>query len=302
MVDAKRIRPGVVTAARVAAGAATRAIASSGALIAAAGISSFHWPEVPLAKWLPVVALVMSALLVHMRHLGGQLFVRGLWFSTALLCSLNLLYGPSYESTISFAVVASCVVSLLAIGRQRLADDGDDRASFRPHAFRSALLVALGVAGADALSLAFYGLVYFEAFQHVSILLPLAASLGLSAFGLYRMRTWALLLAGGSAMTVGTLAVTGSLPVPGPLVPIYAVSALVQLAALFPMLRLAARRLARDSTTATTEQAFERVRIATPSFQHRDTAASTAADADEEARAVEESVGASRRESRGIGR
>jgi hypothetical protein len=136
-----------------------------------------------------------------------------------------------------------CAAALLLAGRAGL-DAASGR--FRPVAFRGTLVLSLVLALADAGSLSFctFGTA-MSGWRDAGAALALGALALLACVGvvgLLRLRTWGLLVALASNLLVGTLALTGALPLPPPLRWLFMGTAGLQLIVPLPMLVTIVRR------------------------------------------------------------
>lgn len=188
--------------------ALARMVATAGGLVAATGIALFPWRNLEVTHGLAVAAVGASAVLLHRRHIGAQLAARGLWIASGILGTLNLILGPWSQSQASAMVIAGTGAALFALGRSGL-DAAKERGVFAPSKYRAPLLVALGLAVADALGFAFYGSILLESWGLWTSNLIFAAALATGAFGLVRMRTWGLLALGATHASIIVAALVG---------------------------------------------------------------------------------------------
>jgi hypothetical protein len=190
-------------------------------------------------------ALALSAIAVHTRHLGAQIFARAVWLSALILATLNALYGWPGELVTTVLVAAAAAAALGVAGKRGLADDASG--SFAPVAFRATLVAALALAVADASSLLFYGIAWLDRFGVVSSPLILGAIAAVGAIGLFRLRVWALLVALATNAAVASTALLGWLTVPTPVRGALAITAGLQMGLLLPVLRAAIRGARRQT-------------------------------------------------------
>jgi hypothetical protein len=230
--------------------ALAKTVATAGALTAAAGVALFSWRGIEITHALAALAVGSSALLLHVRRTGAQLAARSLWIASGILATLNLILGPWSQSVLSATVMAGSGAALFALGRSGLGPE-TERGPFAPSKYRAPLLVALGLAIADALGFAFYGSVLLEAWGLWTSNLIFAAALGAGAWGLSRMRTWGLLALGATHAAIVAVALAGSLRLPLVVQGIYGISSAIALAALAPLLALAGKRLLSSEAETT---------------------------------------------------
>ncbi len=149
-----------------------------------------------LAIATPVVLLGLSAAWIHTGRLGAQLSARAIWWSYLLL-AVVWASGPADSLPAAGSLLAvGCGFALLASGRQGLTRAGT-AAAFDPIAFRGTVLLSMILALADAQLLMLLGITYAEAGAadgHPAALLVCAGLLGLGAWGLSRLRVWAVVL------------------------------------------------------------------------------------------------------------
>ena len=178
----------------------------------------------------PVILLGLSAAWIHREHLGGQLSARAVWWSYLVLATV-WASGPAEALPAAGSLLAvGCGFALLAAGRQGLTRAGTE-STFDPIAFRGTVLASMILAVSDAQLLALLGITYAEAGAaggHPVALLVSAGLLLLGAWGLSRLRVWAvgLNLAASVLVVVLVAIVIGR---DTPLLPVLGLSALVQL-------------------------------------------------------------------------
>jgi hypothetical protein len=226
---------------------ARRLVATLAALAAAVLLRRWDGRYVPASLWLPAGLLVLSAALVHHRHVGAQLLARAVWWCNAVLGTLVAVSGDSKERLVGGGLSLAAGLALLASGRRTLeASDGAGRTAFAPVAFRGTLVLALVLAMADAQSLLFFGLLRLETGQHdypvgPASLLGTGAVLALAIAGLYCLRVWGLVLGIMTSVAVIVLAATRRLDVPEPLLVALAATSAAQLVLPLPLIVAAVR-------------------------------------------------------------
>ena len=173
------------------------------------------------AAVLPAVVLGWSLRRAHQPSLGAQVLCRAVWWSNlvvGLLVAIN--YGELIDKGIGAIVAVSCAVALLASGERGL-DIREPDHPFSPVRFRGQLLLALVMAAADALTLAFSALMQLrfgmDGWNLVATLgyagptVLAAVVMGVAVWGVYRLRTWALLLNLVANIAIAFFAMEGSL-------------------------------------------------------------------------------------------
>lgn len=213
-----------------------RWLATAGAMLAVltmvvdAGIGVALGAGIPFTLATPVVLLGLSAAWIHRGSLGAQLSARAIWWSYLVL-SVVWASGPVESLPAAGSLLAvGCGLALLAAGRQGLTR-ADTAAAFDPIAFRGTVLASMILALSDAQLLALLGITYAEAGAaggHPVALLSCAGLLLVGAWGLSRLRVWAVGLNLGANLVVVALVgvVIGRDTM---LLPVLGLSALVQL-------------------------------------------------------------------------
>ncbi|MEM6294532.1 MAG: hypothetical protein AAGA54_24880 [Myxococcota bacterium] len=236
---------------------ARRWLATGGAAIALltmlvdAGIGVAMGTGLALTLVAPVLLLGLSIVGIHRGRLGAQLGARAIWWSY-LVFAVVWASGPAESLPAGGALLAvGCGFALLAAGLQGLTRRAT-AAAFDPVAFRRTVLLSMILAVSDAQMLALLGITYAEAGVvegHPAALLTSAALLLVGAWGLSRLRVWAVALNVVANVLVVVLAgfVIGRDSL---LMPVLGVSALIQLVLPARMV-LAFRRGARPQDRGT---------------------------------------------------
>jgi hypothetical protein len=191
-----------------------------------------------------VSPLAIAAAAIWSRRLGAQLLARGCWWCVLVIGTLALVQKTGYDpqNLRLTGALLGVAVALLAVGRSGLkASEG----RFQPVAFRGTLMLSLVLAIADGVTLTFLNLgplIDGDSQASSPVLVAFEALTILGIVGLIRLRTWGLLIALASNVLVGTLALTGALPVDGQIRVLFAATALVQLIVPLPMLVTLIRR------------------------------------------------------------
>ncbi|MGH1345160.1 MAG: pentapeptide repeat-containing protein [Nannocystales bacterium] len=174
-----------------------------------------------LAALLPAFVLGWSFPRVSTPRLGAQLLCRAVWWSSlvvGLLVSMN--YGDVADKALGALIAVACATALRSAGERGLDLQEPDH-PFAPVRFRGHLLLALVMAAADALTLAFSGLMQLRfgmegwnlssAFSYAGPTIFAAAVMAIAVWGVYRLRTWALFLNLFANIAIAYFAVEGSL-------------------------------------------------------------------------------------------
>src|SRR5215475_732004 len=175
-----------------------RSVVASGLCLVAAVCMQSWGGSLPWQLWIPTGLLGLGALLALHRASGSQILVRAILWSNLLLATFVSLMGNDgggRDQVVAAVLGASTGLALLSLGRQGLDEHGG---TFVPVAFRATLLALLVMALADAQSLGFWGTVLVtEESPHrlTGVLSGLCAgAFILGVAGLYRLRTWGLLV------------------------------------------------------------------------------------------------------------
>jgi len=245
-------------------GTSRRIVATLAALVAAFVMRSWdHGRDLPFALWIPTIALLLTAVGLHVRSPGVRLVVRAVWWANLMLGTMIATVERGHDGKLALLLALSTGIALLAAGRASVEDH--QASTFRPVAFRTALSLSMLMAVADAEAFALFGGLQIEYGLTVHMgrrpvfegmmLLGCAVVVSLAAFGLYRLRVWGLVLNTVSSVTVLCLAMAHGFGIKGPLANMIAISAAVQLLLPLPMIVAIVRRtpasaLARPSRFA----------------------------------------------------
>ncbi len=177
--------------------------------------------ELHVAALLPLFVLGWAFRRFSQPSLGAQLLCRAVWWSSlvvGLLISLN--YGETPDKVLGAVIAVASAVALLSVGERGL-EVQDPDSPFAPVRFRGHLLLALVMAAADALTLAFSGLLQLRlgsrgwnllsTLGHAGPTIVAAIVMGVAVWGVYRLRTWALLLNLIANIAIAYLALEGTL-------------------------------------------------------------------------------------------
>ncbi len=235
----------------------------SSAFVAMAVIESTH--ESPaqggraFAVSLPIISLMFAMRWLRVRELGKQMMARALVWSSLVIGVLISVVGVPVYDVVGVPVSLGAGAALLLMGGRGL---GVNSPSFRPAAFRSHLLIALVLATADAQTLLFSLSLKLGVFgqqvlagnhlrwDHVaSQTLPLMACSAVmvgAVLGIYRLRTWALLLNLVANIGIAYFAMSGAIGLTLPVATALATTAMMQLMLPVPILAAALGDRLRD--------------------------------------------------------
>lgn len=177
--------------------------------------------QLRVAPILPLLILGWAVLAAHTPKLRAQLLCRAAWWSSLIvgvLVSLN--YGAPLDKSFGAVAAVGCAVALLSTGGRGLDIQEPDH-PFAPVRFREHLLLALVMAAADALTLTFSGLMQLRfgaagwnlagTVSYAGPTVAAALVMALAVWGVYRLRTWALLLNLIANIAIAYLALEGAL-------------------------------------------------------------------------------------------
>jgi|GEM_PF-1277405 len=177
--------------------------------------------QLRVAPALPLMILGWSVIALRTPKLGAQLLCRAAWWSSLIvgvLVSLN--YGSPFDKGCGAVAAVGCALALLSAGERGLDIQEADH-PFAPVRFRGHLLLALVMAAADALTLAFSGLMQLrfgasgwnlaDTASYAGPTVTAAFVMAIAVWGVYRLRTWALLLNLVANIAIAYLALEGAL-------------------------------------------------------------------------------------------
>lgn len=213
-------------------------------LAAVAFLSLDHSP--PVGVVITAVLLVVAPFLNRRRTLGPQIVARALWWQAAFLGAL--IATTSTRMPLGLVMALGGVGALIAAGRSGLSNQTD---AFVPVQFRRTLMLSLVLAIADFEALLLYGSIFLEersVHNMPSLIAFIVAgiAMGISVFGLYRLKVWGLAACLVSNMGVAACAIAGVFDLPTPLVVGLTATAVAQLFLPLPLIRqmVRTRRLA----------------------------------------------------------
>ncbi|MBV1859889.1 MAG: hypothetical protein KUG77_15870 [Nannocystaceae bacterium] len=224
------------------------------------------------AVLLPIVSLMLAARWLQVRELGKQMMLRALVWSALVIGVLVSVFGLQDYAWTGLPISLGAGAALLLMNGRGL---GLTSPSFRPQAFRGHLLIALVLATADAQTLLFSMALKFGVFAQRIMFSSSAAGISLgelvtdpgvwsslfaqtfplmvcsavmvgAVVGLYRLRTWALLLNLVANVCIASLAMSGAIGLTLPVAAALATTATMQLLLPVPILASALGDKLRD--------------------------------------------------------
>lgn len=220
---------------------------------AAGGVDRLRliWLELAAVAAVPLVLVGFALWLAHRRGFVSQVFSRALLWSLTVIVGLmqwmlSRLWragaDPEFPIGDTVALVGTlvCVGALLVLGNHGLRSPR--QTGFRRTPLHGVLTLSLVMGLADTILLAVAQLAIGKLSTFDPVVVILCIWLGVSAFGLYRLRTWGLI-----AMIVGNLAelvlaAQGMLNGVGDMVVALILTAVVQLLLPLPIIRAMLRR------------------------------------------------------------
>lgn len=145
----------------------------------------------------PLALLLSSAFLVHRASLAPQLLARAVWWANLALGTVLAIAGSHHERACGALLALTTGAALLVAGRRSLAE-ASERAGYVPAALRSALMLLMIFALADAQTFLLFGSVGFiegsKGFGHSWLMTGIGVAYVIGFAGLYRLRVWGALL------------------------------------------------------------------------------------------------------------
>lgn len=205
--------------------------------------------RVSIATLVPAVLLGWALALLRRQGVGPQMLARAIWWSNLVVGTLIAgNFMTQVDRLTGAGIAVACAVALLSLGSRGLDHPGPDD-PFQPVRFRGQLLLALVMAFADAQTLVFsavmqlrVGMQGWNLADTISYAGPAtlaAAVMVITVWGVYRLRTWALLLNLLANFAIAYLAMGGVLHVAGPVALALAATAAVQAFLPVPILAMA---------------------------------------------------------------
>ena len=137
-----------------------------------------------------ILAVLVAAFAVHVPRLGPQVFARAAWWANLGLGSM-IAFTSASESDEALSYLAPSAFALLVVGRQGIAE-AEERTGHVAGAFRSALLLLMVLALADAQTFTVFGLITLDAdpIGYTLLLFGAAGALVIGFVGLFRLALW----------------------------------------------------------------------------------------------------------------
>jgi hypothetical protein len=154
--------------------------------------------------YIPVVAVALGAVVIHLNSLGAQLLGRALFWSNFVLGAVLCFLASGSESKSSLGLLFGCGLALVLAERRTLSEAADAR-GFRPAAFAGTIELLMVLALADAQTCLLLAVVGKTAFSWFFYLSTLALVVGF--VGLYRLALWGVVI----TMTTATVLSAGML-------------------------------------------------------------------------------------------
>jgi hypothetical protein len=186
-------------------------------------------------------------------------------WSMLLLATLMAQLGSAQELRVAVVIALGCGLSLLVLGSRGL---DSPSARFRPVAYRGTLFAALTLAIADTLSLVFWSLIALEATSATTAaaLAGCAGVMLIGVVGLYRLKTWGLVVNVVANTLIATLVGFGAIDVPAFVAALLVTTAVLQLAVPLPLVVALVRGRTSGHLTAPSQRAVILARIAAPAM------------------------------------
>lgn len=205
-----------------------------------------------MAVLLPIQALLVTMVWLRQRDLAKQMMIRALAWSTLVIGTIVSVFGLIPYAWTGPLISIGAGTALLLMGSRGL---GLTSRSFQPMAFRNHLLLALVLATADTGTLLFAATLQLGSaieYSSTGYLIQSAATLlcGLvmatAVLGIYRLRTWALVLNLLANVGIAFVAMSGYLGLTIPVATALATTATMQLLLPVPILAAALGDPLRD--------------------------------------------------------
>ena len=208
-----------------------------------------EWWLASLSTLLPAVLLLWCLRLVRRGGVGPHMLARAvLWSNLVIGALIASNFLTLADRSVGAAIAVACAVAILRLASHGLESRGPDEV-FAPVRFRGHLLLALVMAFADAQTLMFsaamqlrIGMAGWNLADTVVYAGPTtiaALVMALAVAGLYRLRTWALLLNLVANVAIAHLALEGTLNVSTAVAGTLAATAAVQMFLPVPILAAA---------------------------------------------------------------
>lgn len=184
------------------------------------------WFRISMGTVVPACLLAWGYRCARRPGVGPQMLSRAIWWSNLLVGMLiagNFL--ARVDQFVGAGIAIACAVPLLVLGQRGL--DAEPKDPFQPARFRGQLLLSLVMAFADAQTLLFSAVMQLRVGMmgwnlvgtiiYAGPAMLAALVMALAVWGLYRLRTWALLLNLVGNFVIAYLAMEGTLNVAPPI-------------------------------------------------------------------------------------
>ena len=184
------------------------------------------WFRISMGTIVPACLLAWGFRCARRPGVGPQMLARAIWWSNLLVGMLiagNFL--ARVDQFVGAGIAIACAVPLLVLGQRGL--DAAPSDPFQPMRFRGHLLLSLVMAFADAQTLLFSAVMQLRVGMmgwnllgtifYAGPAMLAALVMALAVWGLYRLRTWALLLNLVGNFVIAYLAMEGTLNVAPPI-------------------------------------------------------------------------------------
>lgn len=166
----------------------TRALAASIVAITGAVVFRLKVSGDSGAVYIPVVAMLVGAFVIHIRSLGAQLLGRALFWSNFVLGSFLCFVGSNTDRVSALGLLIGCGLALVFAERRALAQATDAR-GVRPAAFAGTIELLMVLALGDAQTCVLLGAAVGKAGHGLSFFVA-AGALVVGFIGLYRLALW----------------------------------------------------------------------------------------------------------------
>lgn len=145
----------------------------------------------------PLSLLAISAVLIHAPALAPQLLARAAWWSNLALGTVLTVSSSSRERTSGALLALTTGLALLVAGRKQLGE-ASAKAGYVPAALRSALMLLMVFALADAQTFLLFGTAglidHATRLGRTGVMLGIGVAYLVGFVGLYRLQVWGAIL------------------------------------------------------------------------------------------------------------
>jgi len=200
----------------------------------------------------PIATLLLAMVWLRRQDLAKQMMVRALSWSTLVIGTIISVFGLTEYCMVGPFIALGSGLALLLMGGRGL---GVTSRSFQPIAYRNHLLLALVMATADAGTLLFGAAMQIGIFvqrgtiEYLFMGIPTLLCglvMAVAVWGIYRLRTWALVLNILANLGIAYVALSGYLGLTIPVAAALAATATMQLILPVPILAVALGDPLRD--------------------------------------------------------